>query len=448
MDMSLLFFFIIGLIVGMLLGWLLAKLKNAQVLGLNNETNKLENEKISLQKDVEHLNQRLERSIAEFKDQDLRERSLIDEKIELTRALSSTENDLKNLNEKLNSQQKEMDKLQNLFIKEFRATADAILKENTKEFSAAHQKELKELLHPLRDKIQSFENNIEKKYIDETKERSSLKQEIKQLVELNQTLNEQAENLTTALRGENKTQGNWGELVLERILENSGLIKGQEYEIQYSDTNQDNKRIQADVIVNLPDQKHIIIDSKVSLVAYEQLIQAEEQEEKQRLLKQHLTSIKTHVKTLGEKNYQTASTLNSPDFVILFVPIESSFSLAIQGEPDLYNYAWDRKVVIVSPTTLLATLRTIASVWKHENQIKNARKISENASKLYDKVAAFVEDLQRVGKGLKTAQDAYDTALNKLSTGRGNIIRRTEQFKELRVDSTKELPQDLFGQDD
>ena len=448
MDISLLLFFFIGLIVGALLGWLIGKVKSVRKTMPNAEANQLENEKISLQKDVEHLNQRLERSILEFKEQDLREKALIEEKIELTRQLSSTENDLKNLNEKLTNQQKEMDKLQDLFMKEFRATADAILKQNTREFSAAHQKELKELLHPLRDKIQSFESNIEKKYIDETKERSSLKQEIKQLVELNQTLNEQAENLTTALRGENKTQGNWGEMVLERILENSGLIKGQEYEIQYSDTNQDNKRIQADVIVNLPDKKHIIIDSKVSLVAYEQLIQSDEKEEKQRFLKQHLTSIKTHVKTLGDKNYQTATTLNSPDFVVLFIPIESSFSLAIQGEPDLYNYAWDRKVVIVSPTTLLATLRTIASVWKHENQIKNARKISENASKLYDKVAAFVEDLQRVGKGLKTAQDAYDLALNKLSTGRGNIVRRTEQFKELRVDSTKELPQELFGHDD
>ncbi|MBD99187.1 MAG: DNA recombination protein RmuC [Verrucomicrobia bacterium] len=448
MDMSLLLFFFIGLIVGALLGWLIGKVKSVRKTMPNAEANQLENEKISLQKDVEHLNQRLERSILEFKEQDLREKALIEEKIELTRQLSSTENDLKNLNEKLTNQQKEMDKLQDLFMKEFRATADAILKQNTREFSAAHQKELKELLHPLRDKIQSFESNIEKKYIDETKERSSLKQEIKQLVELNQTLNEQAENLTTALRGENKTQGNWGEMVLERILENSGLIKGQEYEIQYSDTNQDNKRIQADVIVNLPDKKHIIIDSKVSLVAYEQLIQSDEKEEKQRFLKQHLTSIKAHVKTLGDKNYQTAATLNSPDFVVLFIPIESSFSLAIQGEPDLYNYAWDRKVVIVSPTTLLATLRTIASVWKHENQIKNARKISENASKLYDKVAAFVEDLQRVGKGLKTAQDAYDLALNKLSTGRGNIVRRTEHFKELRVDSTKELPQELFGHDD
>ena len=448
MDTSIFMFFALGLVLGLLLGWLYARLKNVQSQSSGGNSSMLENEKIALQKDVEHLNQRLERSIAEFKEQDQREKQLLEEKLELTRQLSTTENDLKNVHEKLTTQQKEMDKLQELFIKEFRATADAILKENTKEFSAAHQKELKELLHPLREKIQSFESNIEKKYIDETKERSSLKQEIKQLVELNQTLNEQAENLTTALRGENKTQGNWGELVLERILENSGLIKGQEYEIQYSDTNQDNKRMQADVIVNLPDQKHIIIDSKVSLVAYEQLIQTEDQEDKQRYLKQHLTSIKTHVKTLGDKNYQTASTLNSPDFVVLFIPIESSFSLAIQGEPDLYNYAWDRKVVIVSPTTLLATLRTIASVWKHENQIKNARKISENASKLYDKVAAFVEDLQRVGKGLKTAQDAYDTALNKLSTGRGNIIRRTEQFKELRVDSTKELPQELFGQDD
>ena len=242
----------------------------------------------------------------------------------------------------------------------------------------------------------------------------------------------------------NKKQGNWGEMVLERILESSGLIKGEEYETQYSDVNNTQQRIRPDVLIKLPDDKHIIVDSKVSLIAYERYVSSEDTTEKELELKNHVLSVKAHVKSLSEKNYQTGLGINSPDFVLLFIPIESSFSLAIQGDADLYNYAWDKKVVIVSPTTLLATLRTIASVWKHERQTKNALEIADKAGRLYDKFKSFVDDMQKIDRGISATRSAYDDAFNKLKSGTGNLIRRTEQIKELGAKTNKSLAKDLI----
>jgi len=444
MDFIPILIFLAGAALGY---WIAIRLvKNKNSAGSNSELKgiDLKSQNIALQKDVEHLNQRIENSINEFKEQRKREEVLLSEKLELSAEVSAKENKIQNLEEKLTEQKQEMEKMQKHFSKEFKLIADSILKQNSKEFSEAHQKELNEILSPLKEKIKSFEENINQKYNDELKERSYLKKELEQLLKLNQTLNEQAENLSTALKGENKTQGNWGELVLERILESSGLIKGQEYEVQYSDTNNENKRIQADVIVRLPDDKHIVIDSKVSLVAYEKLILAEDEAERENQLKLHLTSIKSHIKNLSEKNYQTASSINSPDFVLLFIPIESSFSLAMQGDTDIYSYAWDRKVVIVSPTTLLATLRTIASVWKHERHNRNANEIAERAGRLYDKFKSFVDDMQKIDKGIASAKNAYDDAFNKLKTGKGNIIGRIENMRELGAKTTKELPKELI----
>ena len=332
------------------------------------------------------------------------------EKIELNRDLSQAETNLSNLSEKLEYQTKELEKLQEKFQKDFQLIADKILKDNANELSQHHQKELQQLLQPLKEKIKSFEENIEKKYIDETKERTNLKAELSKLLELNTTLNLQAQNLTTALKGENKTQGNWGEMILERILESSGLQKGEEYLTQVSDTNSEHRRIQPDVIVNLPENKHLIIDSKVSLVAYENFISSSEGLVKENSMKSHLISIRTHIKTLNEKNYQSASKLQSPDFVLLFMPIEAAFSLALQHDSELFNYAWERKVVLVSPTTLLASLRTISSVWKNERQTKNAQDIAEKAGNLYDKFVGFLKDMENIDKSLKSAQNHYNDA--------------------------------------
>ncbi len=368
------------------------------------------------------------------------------EKLELNKELSQAETNLGNLTEKLTQQGAELEKIQERFQKEFQLIADKIIRDNASELSNSHQKELTQLLQPLKDKIKHFEENIEKKYIDETKERSDLKSELSKLLELNNTLNLQAQNLTTALKGENKTQGNWGEMILERILESSGLQKGEEYLTQVSDTNTNNRRIQPDVIVNLPENKHLIIDSKVSLVAYENFISSTKEDVKDASMKLHLQSIRSHIKSLNEKNYQTASSLQSPDFVLLFMPIEAAFSVALQHDSELFNYAWERKVVMVSPTTLLASLRTISSVWKNERQTKNAQDIAEKAGNLYDKFVGFVKDMENIERSLNSAQNHYNDAFNKLSSGRGNLVRRAEQLKELGAKTNKSIPDNLLDE--
>lgn len=440
--------FFIGLLIGFIASRFISS-KNAKPNeNSEEELNELKRNNIELNKDVEHLQSRIEKSIEEFNKQKEREHKLQEEKSTLNAQLSSSNANLKNLEEKLTSQKAELENLQERFTKEFKLAADAILKQNSQDFSKAHQKELDEVLKPLKEKIKSFESSVEQKYVDETKERSALKQEIKQLIELNKTLNDQAENLTTALKGENKTQGNWGEMVLERILESSGLIKGEEYETQYSDTNVDNKRIQPDVIIKLPEDKHIIVDAKVSLVSYERLINCKEESEREEHIKAHVLSVKNHVRILSEKNYQSGIGVNSPDFVLLFMPIEPSFSLAAQFEPGLFTYAWDKKVVIVSPTTLLATLRTISSVWKHERQTKNAIDIADKAGRLYDKFKAFVDDMQKIEKGLNSAQNSYNDAFNKLSSGKGNLVSRAENIKDLGAKANKSLPKDLLEEMD
>ena len=264
------------------------------------------------------------------------------------------------------------------------------------------------------------------------------------LHQLNQRISEEATNLTRALKGDNKTQGNWGEIVLERVLEESGLTKGQEYETQFNTKNEDGRTIQPDVVVKLPEGKHIIIDSKVSLVDYEAWISSEEDEDKDKFLKNHVASVRNHVKYLGEKAYQTSRDLQTPDFVLLFIPIESSFSLAIQNDSSLYQYALDRKIVIVSPTTLLATLRTIATIWNQEKQTRNVLEIAEQAGRMYDKFVLFVEDMQKLGRNLDTAQTAYKGAMNKLQTGTGNLVSRTEKLRKLGAKASKRIPKNML----
>jgi DNA recombination protein RmuC len=366
------------------------------------------------------------------------------EKVDLSKELIQAETNLNNLEEKLQTQSKELEKTQLKFQKEFQLIADKIVKENSNELSQTHQKEINQLLQPLKEKIKSFEENIEKKYIDEIKERTDLKSELSKLLELNNTLNTQAQNLTTALKGDNKTQGNWGEMILERILESSGLQKGIEYETQVSDTNSENKRIQPDVIIKLPENKHLVVDAKVSLVSYEQFNSTREDEERGKHLKSHLLSIRSHIKNLSDKNYQSGVSLQSPDFVLLFMPIEAAFSLALQHDHQLFKYAWERKVVLVSPTTLLASLRTISSVWKNERQTKNAQDIAEKAGNLYDKFVGFIKDMESIDKSLKDAQNHYNDAFNKLSTGRGNLVKRAEKLKELGAKARKALPNKLL----
>jgi len=336
-----------------------------------------------------------------------------------------------NLAEKLLNQKNEIDTLQKRLTAEFENIATKILKERSDEFSVSNHKNLSEILNPLKERIQLFEKKVDETYDKELRDKISLREEVRKLTELNTRVSEEANNLTKALKGDVKKQGNWGEVILERVLERSGLTKGQEYEREEVVEGADSNVQRPDVIIHLPDNKHIIIDSKVSLVAFERFMSAEAEEKKDIYLKDHINSLRSHVKLLSEKNYQNAQNINTPDFVLMFLPIEASFSVAVQGDNDIFAYAWERKIVIVSPTTLLATLRTISSIWKQENQTKNAQEIARLSGTLYDKFIGFAEDMSRIKVNIDRTSGAYDDAMKKMKDGSGNIIRTAEKIKEL-----------------
>jgi DNA recombination protein RmuC len=362
----------------------------------------------------------------------------------LNSSLAYLKNENENLNKRLAQQKEELNELNKRFAKEFENLANRILDEKSKKFTEQNKSNLDGILNPLKERIKEFEEKVDKSYKLESDERVTLKTELKNLIELNNKVSEEANQLAVALKGDNKQQGNWGEMVLEKILERSGLKAGEEYKTQFTTTNVEGDRIKPDVVIMLPDNKHVIVDSKVSLVAYNSCVNADNEVERLKYLKMHVESLRSHVKLLSDKNYQSALGLHTPDFVLLFVPIESSFSLAVQGDAELFNFAWDRKIVIVSPSTLLATLRTISSIWKQERQTKNALEIAEEGGKLYDKFVAFVEDLIKLGKGIKSTQSDYEDAMKKLYDGTGNLVRRAEKMKELGAKTTKQLPTSLL----
>jgi len=367
-----------------------------------------------------------------------------EEYLNLSNSLVQRQSQNEFLQKKLDDQHAELEQLQDKFTKEFENLANKILEEKSQKFTEQNRTNLDIILNPLKERIKEFEQKIDTSYKAEAAERNSLKGEIKSLVELNKQISEEANNLAKALKGDTKKQGNWGEVILEKILERSGLVKGQEYDVQVSTSNEEGKRIQPDVVIFLPDEKHLIDDSKVSLVAYEEMVNATTEEERETALKNHLLSVRNHIKILSDKNYQSSADFTSPDFVLLFMPIESSFGLAVQGDNELFNYAWDRKIVIVSPTTLLATLRTIASVWKQEKQTRNAIEIARQSGALYDKFKGFLDDLIDVGKRMDSAKSSYSDAMNKLSGGTGNILKRIEDIKKLGAKTSKEIPVSLL----
>ena len=357
--------------------------------------------------------------------------------------LATRTEELKNLNEKLDSQKKDVEALQEKFQIQFKNLANEILEEKTKKFTDQNKTNLFDILNPLKEKIVEFEKKVEQTNKESIERNSALKEQISGLKELNLQITKEAENLTKALKGESKTQGNWGEFILESILEKSGLVKGEQYYVQVSITNEEGKRLQPDVIIKLPEQKNIIIDSKVSLTAYEKYINSDDDREGELEIKNHLLSIRTHIKGLSEKNYQSIYEIGSLDFVLLFMPIEPAFSLAVQNDPELFNDAYDKNIVIVSPTTLIATLRTISSIWRQENQNRNALEIARQGGQLYDKFKSFTDDLIKVGDNLNTTKKTYELAMNKLSEGKDNLIRKTERLKELGAKSTKLIDQRL-----
>lgn len=430
----------VALVCGGLLLYFVSKHKNEK---LNLQTN-LERTHAELlsksEKEIILLTERTEqlKLILNKAETEINQHKQQTEQLKVTLSQQNSENHF--LKEKLKEQNLVFEQLQQQAVSTFENLANKILKKNTEDFSDVNQKKIFELINPLKEKIQLFEKKVEETYEKGLKDQTDLKAELKKLYELNNRISDEANNLTRALKGDVKKQGNWGEVVLERILERSGLTEGQEFEREKVVFNTEGKTIRPDVVVNLPDKKHIIIDSKVSLIAYERYVNAEEPEEKAKYIKEHLSSIKNHIKELNLKLYSSSPQINSPDFVLLFIPIESSFSVAVEEDQQLFNYAWDNKVVIVSPSTLLATLRTIASIWQQENQTRNAIEIARQSGALYDKFVGFIADIDKIGKGIDTLNKTYDEASKKLYTGTGNLVRRVEKLKELGASTTKQIP--------
>jgi len=346
-----------------------------------------------------------------------------------------------NLQEKLNDQKKELEELQAKFTDAFKNLANEILEEKTKKFTEQNRANLDELLNPLKEKIKDFEQKVE--HTDEKNRISnaSLIEQIKGLKDLNKKISDDANNLTKALKGDVKMQGNWGEVILERILEESGLRKGIDYETQVSLVDDDGHRKQLDVKINLPEEKHVIVDSKVSLVNYERMVTSETEEQAAGYLKALNLSIKSQIDDLHKKNYQDLKGLNSPDFVMLFIPIEGVFAVVMQHDNMIYQYAYNKQIVIVSPSTLLATLRTIAFIWRQENQTKNAFEIARQGGALLDKLNGFIDDLEKIDVNLKRTQGAYNDAVKKLSTGSGNLISRAKKIETLGAKAKKQIPE-------
>ncbi|MBS1595189.1 MAG: DNA recombination protein RmuC [Bacteroidetes bacterium] len=392
---------------------------------------------------AESVHASLRRDIESIRTETTQERSK-SESLQIKLASLQSENG--NLVDKLAEQKVQLEDLQSRFTKEFENLANKILDDKSRKFTEQNETQLRNILDPLRDRIQNFEKRVNDTHNESEKERSALREQLRIMADMNKRMSEEALNLTRALKGDTKKQGNWGELILEKVLERSGLTKGREYDVQQSFTLEDGSRLQPDVIVRLPDGKNIIVDSKVSLIAYERYTSAldDDAATHELQLKEHIASLRSHVKGLSGKNYQNLYNIGSPDFVLLFVPIESAFSLAISHDSELYNDAFDKNVILVSPTTLLATLRTISNVWKQEYQNQNALEIARQGGDLYDKFVGFVEDLIKVGKLMDDSKKAYGEAMNKLYDGKGNLVRRAENMKKLGVKATKQLPQGLI----
>ncbi len=365
------------------------------------------------------------------------------EKEELLSDTIRKESDLRNLQTKYDENQNEIEKLQEKFTKEFENLANKILDEKSNKFTEQNKENMKTILNPLREKIKLFEDKVEKTHKESIDYHAALRQQIIGLKEMNLQMSKETINLTKALKGDSKMQGNWGELVLERVLEKSGLEKDREYFVQESHTNEEGKRVLPDVVIHLPDNKKMIIDSKVSLTAYEQYVNSEDEAISETSLKDHIASLKRHVLQLSEKKYEDIYKIESPDFVLLFVPIEPAFAVALKLDNNLYNQAFEKNIVIVTPTTLLATLRTIDTMWNNEKQQRNAMEIARQAGGLYDKFDGLLKDLIGIGKKIDASKADYSSAMNKLVEGDGNLIRRVENLKKLGAKAKKALPENI-----
>lgn len=440
-EMSWIFYLIAGALTGAFVTWFMLR-------SFYSKPEKFTEEEFLVTKNA--------KDVAEARNAEMRERNdeLKSEVVKLNERVNSLSSETarlstinESLTEKLANQKTELENLYAQMKQQFENIAGKIVVNNSQLIQQQHSDKLNDLLNPLKEKIEKFENTVNTTHKESIRENQSLKEQLKQLQDLNKSIGEEARNLTTALKGQVKTQGNWGELILETILERSGLVKDREYFIQTSHTNEEGRRLQPDVLIRLPEGKTIIIDSKVSLIAYERFASAENQSEKDAALKEHLISIRRHIKGLGDKNYQQIYEVKSLDFVLLFVPVEPAFAAAVQADNTLFNDAFEKNIVLVSTSTLLATLRTIASIWKLEYQNKNALEIARQGGALYDKFVGFLEDFQKVGNQLSSTQKSWDAAMNKLSSGKGNLINSAQKIRKLGAAATKNIPQDFLSDD-
>ena len=422
---------VFGISIGLFIGRLLGKLKSEKEKSVLEGQNALlqssqeiaENAALKVQKELRFLQQ---------------------EKEQLLTINSGQVADLKNLQQKLDENKEEVTKLQEKFTKEFENLANKIFEDKSTKFTEQNKQNIQTILNPLQEKIKGFEDKVDKTHKESIDYHAALRQQIVGLKEMNLQMSKETINLTKALKGDNKTQGNWGELVLERVLEKSGLEKNREYFVQQSFTNDEGKRVLPDVVIHLPDNKKMIVDSKVSLTAYEQFVNSEDETQKALFLKEHINSLKRHIEQLSEKKYEDSYKSESPDFVLLFIPIEPAFAVAINSDNFLYNKAFDKNIVIVTPSTLLATLRTIDTMWNNEKQQKNALEIARQAGSLYDKFHGLLNDLIGIGKKIDASKTDYNAAMNKLVEGNGNLINSVEKLKKMGAKAKKALPENII----
>jgi len=436
---------IIAAAAGFAAAWLIGKLVFARNIGLSKEESEtIQKDLIDATTEIKVKEERISlisESLQALKVENDQKESQI---MSLQKIVAGKESDLKHITERLNEQKKEVDELQQRFIKEFENLANKILEEKTGKFTEQNKTNLDAILKPLQEKIKDFEKKVEETHKKDIEDRASIQERIRNLIESSNKISEEANNLTKALKGESKTQGNWGELILENILERSGLVKDREYFVQQSLRDDSGNRFQPDVIVKYPGDRSVVVDSKVSLVAYERYVSAKDDKEREKALSDHLISIKSHVKSLSEKSYSDLYQLKTLDFVMLFMPIEPAYLIAIQHEPDLWNYAYEKRILLISPTNLIAALKMIASIWRQEYQSQNVMEIALQSGALYDKFVGLVDDLQDIGNKLESTRKAHDNAMNKLSTGKGNLLGRVENIKKLGAQTKKEIPKDLM----
>lgn len=412
--------------------------KSGKKEGSNNES------AIKLQAENEFQNKQISQLRDEKKAVEENNEILRQDNQELIARISIRETEYANLKDRLDQQQQQTQALQEKFTTEFENLANKILEEKSEKFTKQNKLNLETILTPLQEKILHFEQKVDQTHKESIDHHAALRQQIFGLQQTNLKMSEETLNLTKALKGDNKMQGNWGEMILESVLEKSGLEKGREYETQQSYTSENGNKLQPDVVIYLPDQRHMVIDSKVSLVAYEQYVNTTDPNEQKRFLQEHLISIKRHIDGLSDKNYFELYKGTSPDFVLLFIPIETAFSTAINADNSLYTKAFEKNIVIVTPSTLLATLRTIESMWTQRKQQENAYEIARQAGLLYDKFVGLITDLTKVGKKIDETKNEYDSAFNKLSEGKGNLITSVQKLKDMGAKAKKSLENNLL----